>query len=131
MPLKQLTAAFLTLLLIATAFGQSAVSASSGYELYSWKIKGHWYYSLFPRGGGSRTFEEITTNRAIRRDSSGLESELRKLPKASDVFWMSDAPNGAHRSESRSSVDIKHPSRKRIEHIKGICDKLGIRLRLT
>lgn len=131
MPLRYLTVTLISLLLIASASGQSAVSAGNAYEMYSWKVKGHWYYSLLPRSTGPRTFEEITSNPAIRRDSSGLQSELRKLPKGAEVFWMYDAPEGARQRPGRASVDIKHPSRKRIKHIKGICDKLRLVLKLA
>ncbi|HSB08036.1 MAG TPA: hypothetical protein VLM38_00885 [Blastocatellia bacterium] len=126
---RPLISGFLGLLLALTAYGQSAVSGSAGYELYSWKIKGHWYYSLLQRRG-SKTYQEITANPSLRRDSSGLEAELRKLPKGTEVFWMSDAPSSANRPSTPSNLDIKHPSRQRIKHIRSICNRLGLRLSL-
>jgi hypothetical protein len=127
---KYLVAGLLVLVLAAPSFGQSAVSASAIYELYSWKDKGHWYYSLLPRSG-TKTYKEIMENPALRRDSAGLESELRKLRKGTQVFWMADAPAGAKKPSSARSLDIKHPSRGRIKQIRSICLRLGLRLRLT
>lgn len=123
-------AGLLALLVALTAHGQSAVSSSASYELYSWKIKRHWYYSLLPRSG-TKTYQEITANPSLRRDSSGLEAELKKLPNGTEVFWMSDAPSGATKPATPSKFDIKHPSRNRIKHIGSICKRLGIKLRLT
>lgn len=124
--------AIATLLLIAApAGGQSSVTGAKGYELYSWKIKGHWYYSLMPRSNRSKTFEEITAPALVRRDTSGLTSAVGELPRGEEVFWMGDAPAGAIKSATDHGLSLKHPSRKRIKRIKAICDKLGIKLNLA
>ena len=130
MPRRQLLAGFVILVLLLGAFGQSAVSSSRSYELYSWKVKRHWYYSLLPRGEG-KTYQEITGSPSVRRDSAGLEAALRNLPKGTEVFWMSDLPGEAVKPPPQSSFDVKHPSRKRIKHIRSICQKLGISLKLA
>ena len=129
MAFRTTSAALLTLLLFAGASAQSAVS-SKAYEMYSWKVKNHWYYSILPRGG-QPTYEQITSNPSIRRDADGLRSELKKLAKGTEVFWMSDAPEGARKSTAGPNLEIKHPSRARIKHIKSICDQLGLKVRLT
>lgn len=128
---KQLIAPLAALLISLTAFGQTSSTSTKGYELYSWKIKGHWYYSLLPRTDRLKTYGEITAPSAVRRDADGLRSELRRLAKGEEVFWMSDSPAGASKSTTGEVLNVKHPSRKRIKHIKAICDKLGIKLRLT
>ncbi len=102
-----------------------------GYELYSWKIKGHWYYSLLPGTNRPKTYDEITATSVVRRGAAGLKAGLQKLPKGEEVFWMSDAPAGASKSTAGQSLNVKHPSRQRIKGIKAMCDKLGIKLRLT
>lgn len=102
-----------------------------GYELYSWKIKSHWYYSLLPGTNRLKSNEEITAPSVVRRDAAGLRSALQKLPRGEEVLWMSDAPAGADKSTAGQSLNVKHPSRNRIKGIKAICDKLGIKLRLT
>lgn len=119
------------LLIIGSAQAQIAASGpATSYEMYSWKLKGHWYYSLLPRGV-SKTYSDITTNPIVCRDSSGLTAQLRKLSGVREIFWMSDAPTGAMKPATTSAPSIKHPSRKRINHIKALCDKLGIRLKLA
>lgn len=129
MRLKLPIVIILTLTIALTAYGQTP--ETKGYELYSWKIKSHWYYSLLPRSTGSRSYDEITESSSVRRDTSGLEAELRKLRRGEDVFWMGDAPGETAKPPSRKALDLKHPSRQRIKRIRAICDKLGIRLKLA
>lgn len=124
-------AAVVLYLVAAAANAQTAAPGAKGYELYSWKIKGHWYYSLLRRSSDSKTFEQITASASVRRDTSGLTSVLSKLPKGEEVYWMGDAPAGAIKAATEHGLSLKHPSRNRIKHIKGICDRLGIKLKLA
>lgn len=128
---RTIFAAAALLLLAAAVNAQTSVTGAKGYELYSWKIKSHWYYSLMPRSNSSKTFEEITASALVRRDTSGLTSVLGKLPRGEEVYWMGDAPAGAIKSATEHGLSLKHPSRKRIKGIKAICDKLGIKLNLA
>lgn len=128
---RTIVAAIALLLVAAAANAQTSTTGATGYELYSWKIKNHWYYSLLPRSNDSKTFEQITASASVRRDTSGLTSALSKLPKGEEVFWMGDAPAGAIKSATEHGLSLKHPSRNRIKHIKGICNKLGIKLNLA
>jgi len=131
MPRRKNTTCLAALLISLAAVCQAAQTATTDHELYSWKVKGHWYYSLLPGTNRSRSYEEITAPRNVRRDASGLQSELQKLQKGDEIFWMSTAPVGASKSVAGQRIDVKHPSRKRIENIKAICDKLGIKLKLS
>ena len=128
---KQTIACFVALLISLTAQGQTLQASMKGYELYSWKLKGHWYYSLLPGTNRLKTYEEITAPGIVKRDAAGLKAELQKLPRGEEVFWMSDAPAGASKSAARQVLNVKHPSRTRIKGIKAMCDKLGIKLKLT
>jgi hypothetical protein len=127
---KQILAGFTALLIMVTANGYGQQSMK-GYELYSWKIKGNWHYALVPGTNRAKSYEEITAKNAERVGTDALEAELMKIPRGEEVFWKGDAPPGAKRSESSKGIDLKHPSRKRIERIKAICDKLGIKLKLA
>ena len=127
---KQIIPVVVALLVSITAVSQTA-NTSKGYQLYSWKVKSHWYYSLLPGTTGSRTYDEITSPTAVRRDTAGLKSALQKLPEGEEVLWMSDAPGSARKSVSGKLLDVKHPSRARIKNIKAICAKLGISLKLS
>jgi hypothetical protein len=128
---RSLLAVVSLLLIAAAAQSQTSVTGAKGYELYSWKIKRHWYYSLLPRSNSAKTYEEITASTLVRRDTSGLTSALSKLPRGEEVFWMGDAPAGAIKSATEHGLSLKHPSRKRIKRIKATCDKLGVKLNLA
>ena len=121
----------ITALLITIGGSAQTNPSMKGFELYSWKIKGHWYYSLLPGTNRSKTYEEITSPQRVKRGESGLKSELEKLPKGEEVFWRSDAPPGVIKPTSGQIAEMKHPSRQRIKNIKAMCDRLGIRLKLT
>ncbi len=128
---KQSMGVLSAFLISLTVLGQTPQGSIKGYELYSWKSKGHWYYSLLPGTNRSKSYEEITEPSIVKRDSAGLKAELQKLQKGEEVFWMSDAPDSARKSGAGQLLNVKHPSRKRIEDIKAICDKLGIKLKLS
>jgi hypothetical protein len=114
-----------------SASAQTAQPSLKGYELYSWKIKGHWYYSLLTGTNRTKTYEEITAPGVVKRDASGLKKELQKLPRGEEVFWKADSPPDVTKPASGPLVEMKHPSRKRIKGIKQMCEKLGLRLKLT
>jgi hypothetical protein len=128
---KQVIAAFGALLLLGTANAQVPQQSMNGYELYSWKVKGKWHYSLLVATNRAKTYDEIISRNVERIGSEALEAELRKIPRGGEVFWMGDAPVGAKRSATTKGLDLKHPSRKRIERIKGICESLGLKLKLA
>src|SRR5262245_38887587 len=130
MRLKAAIVSVLVLVFVFSANGRSAPQSTSGYELYSWKRSGHWYYSLLPRSTAPKTYSQITAKSNVRRDSSGLTSELKKLQRGDQVFWMADAPSSLQRPAS-DTIDFKHPSRQRIKSIKSICERLGLKLQLS
>jgi hypothetical protein len=128
MRLKQVSSMVIILALASAAAAQASMK---GYELYSWKRGGTWYYSLLPGTNRTKTYEEITAQPAVKKSIGELESELKKLSRGAQVFWQSDAPPGVKRPASGSTISFKQPSRKRIMRIKEICDELGIMLKLT
>jgi hypothetical protein len=125
---KQILSLAIILAVSIAAFGQEPQKAMKGYELYSWKADGKWYYSLVTGTNRIKTYEEITSNENVRVGDSALKEELKKLAPGDQVFWMSDAPDGARKAVS--SPGMKLPSRQRIKDIMAYCDKLGIRLEL-
>ena len=127
---RQIMSGLGVLLILVTAKAQVQQSMK-GYELYSWKVKGNWHYSLLVGTNRAKTYDEIISKTAERIGSEALEAELKKIPKGEEVFWKGDAPMGARRSATSKGIDLKHPSRKRIERIKDICERLGIKLKLA
>jgi hypothetical protein len=128
---KKMIAGAILLLIAVTARSQGLQKEMKGYELYSWKLKGKWHYSLLVGTNRSKTYEEITSNKLVRIGDTALKSELKKLPKGEEIFWMSDAPRTLERSKPGQRFDIKMPSRKRIKSIRAYCDRLGIKLKLV
>lgn len=128
---RQKIAGFAALLSLVTVNAQVPQRSMKGYELYSWKVKGKWHYSILVGTNRTKTYDEIIAGNAERIGSAALEAELRKIPRGEEVVWMGDAPVGAKRSAISKGLDLKHPSRKRIERIKAICERLGLKLKLA
>jgi hypothetical protein len=103
------------LLVAVGAFGQQPQMAMKGYDLYSWKVKSKWHYSLLAGTNHVKSFDEITTNKTIRVGDSALRAELENLPKGEEVFWMSDAPAGIAKPASSKAPSLRLPSRQRID----------------
>ena len=120
----------LLLLVVQVAYTQKRQAPMKGYQLFTWLEKGHWHYSLLPGTNRERTYEEITAPAAVIIGTSQFESELKRLAKGAEIFWQSDAPSRMKKPASGVVVSFKHPSRKRIERIKAVCEKSGIALTL-
>jgi hypothetical protein len=106
---RQKIAGFAALLSLVTVNAQVPQQSMKGYELYSWKIKGKWHYSLLVGTNRSKTYEEIMTGNEERIGSDALEAELKKIPRGEEVVWKGDAPVGAKRSAISKGLDLKHP----------------------
>ncbi|HVG21158.1 MAG TPA: hypothetical protein VNI02_19075 [Blastocatellia bacterium] len=128
---KNVIAGAILLSIVAAAHGQGLRAEMKGYELYSWKSKGRWHYSLLVGTNRSKTYEEIMLNKVVRIGDAALKSELKRLPRGEEVSWMSDAPANIEKPKSGQWIDLKMPSRRRIKSIKAYCDKLGIKLKLV
>ena len=128
---RKITTIALLLLVASASFGQKGRPPMKGYQLFTWKQKGHWHYSLLPGTNRERTYEEITAAASVIVGTPNFEDELKRLPRGSEVLWQSDAPPGIKRPSSGEVISFKQPSRKRIERIKSHCDQLGIKLSLT
>ena len=129
---RRLGIATTSLLLVAiSAYGQNLPHGMKGYELYSWKMKGRWHYSLLTGTNRAKSYEEITSRSTERIGIDALKAELKKVPKGEEVYWRSAAHPGVEKPRAKGSPVLEHPSRKRIKRIKAICDKLGIKLTLA
>lgn len=128
---RQVIAAAILLLITVTAYGQNAGQSMKGYELYSWKVKGRWHYSIQAGTNRAKSYDEITSSEAERIGIEALKDELKKIPKGEEVFWRSAAHPGIKKPLSKGSAILELPSRKRIKEIRSYCNKLGIRLKLV
>jgi hypothetical protein len=126
---KQVRAAAMVVLMAFAAYGQD-LSSMKGYELYSWRVKGRWHYSVIPGTNRSKDYGEITGPQSERIGIAALKAALKKLPKGETVFWMSAAHPGIEKPIHKNAPILELPSRQRIERIKDYCAKLGIKLTL-
>ena len=127
---RKIAAVAVLALIASVCYPQKNRAPMKGYELFSWKENGHWHYSLLPGTNREKTYEEITSKTTVIVGTSNFESELKRLPKGAEVLWQSDAPAGVKRPTSSNATSFKQPSRKRIDRIRALCDKLGIKLTL-
>jgi len=91
-----------------------------GYELYSWQIRGEWYFSLLVGTNRLKTRNEVTSTKVRVKGIKALKKKLNRLPKDEDISW----------SASLISRMTLLPDEV-IEEIKAYCDQRGIILRLS
>lgn len=130
MLVQKIAAAVMLMLVASASHGQNRPAPMKGYQLFTWKQNGEWHYSLSPATNRERTYDEITAKKTVVVGTTAFEAELSRLPKGTEVFWHSDAPTGIKRPASGEMISFKQPSRKRIERVKSLCDKLGIKVTL-
>lgn len=128
--LRRIATVVMLTLIASTSHGQNSPAPMKGYQLFTWKQNGQWHYSLSTGMNRERTYDEITAKATVVVGSSEFESRLKRLAKGTEVFWYSDAPPGINRPASGPLISFKQPSRKRIERLRSLCDKLGIKLTL-
>ena len=128
---RQVIAAVIVLLITFTAYGQNSEQSMKGYELYSWKVKGRWHYSIHAGTNRAKSYEEITSSGAERIGIEAIKEELKKIPKGEEVFWRSAAHPGVKKPLAKGSPILELPSRKRIKYFRAYCNKLGIKLKLV
>ena len=110
-----------------TALTQGA-AATKGHELYSWKVKGRWHYSLLDGTNRARTTAEITAKETERIGMDAIKRDLKKLAPGEQVTWMSAAPGTSRQKVGKTVLQL--PSRHRINRLKAYCEKLGLKFSL-
>ncbi|HJQ23159.1 MAG TPA: hypothetical protein VKA60_04535 [Blastocatellia bacterium] len=125
---RSITAVGLLVALVASA---QAAQAVKGYELYSWKVKGRWHYAVIAGTNRAKSYDEITAKASERIGINALTSELKRLPRGETLLWRSAAHAGVSKPRAKGSPILELPSRHRIQRIRAICEKLGLRLTLS
>jgi hypothetical protein len=128
--LRRIAAAVMLMLIATASHGQNPPAPMKGYHLFTWKQNGEWHYSLSTGTNREPTYDEITAKATVAVGTSEFEARLKRLPAGTEVFWHSDAPPGLKRPASGPMISFKQPSRKRIEKVRSLCEKLGIKLTL-
>lgn len=86
--------AFILLLLLGCCQTGKAQSDKSelprsmkGYELYSWKFRREWYFSLLVGTNRQKTLGEIISPKVRLKGVAALKKKLSRLPKGSEVIF--------------------------------------------
>jgi hypothetical protein len=92
-----------------------------GYELYSWKSDGKWFFSLLIGTNRMKTIEEITDPAVQLEGVDALKEQLAKLPAGEYVSWVS----------FMSEPGAVFPPDAVIGEILGFCVSQGLECQLT
>jgi len=91
-----------------------------GYELYSWKIRGDWYFALLVGTNRLKTRREVSSPKARVRGVEALKRKLDRLAEGEEVTWAGGLAPGA-----------VLPPEKIVEEVKNYCGRRGIILRVS
>src|SRR5215217_6231928 len=58
-----------------------------GYELYSWRSTGQWYFSLVVGTNRQKTYQEIVAPGVQIKGVAGLKRKLDLLPEGEELSW--------------------------------------------
>jgi hypothetical protein len=103
----------------AQAQGVDAPHSMKGYELYSWRANGDWYFSLLVGTNRLKTRDEVTAQESRLLGVEALKERLQTLPKGEEVIWSVSLVPG-----------ISLPADEVIKEIRVYCDERGTKLRL-
>jgi hypothetical protein len=91
-----------------------------GYELYSWKIRGDWYFGLLVGTNRLKTRREVSSPKARVRGVEALKRKLDRLAEGEEVIWAGSLAPWA-----------VLPPEKIVEEVKNYCGRRGIILRVS
>ena len=91
-----------------------------GYELYSWKSRGEWHFSLVVGTNRLKTFREVSSPKIRVRGIDALKRRLNRLVKGEEVSW-------SVRLVPRTVL----PPGEIIDEVKNHCEGRGIILRVS
>jgi len=88
-----------------------------GYELYSWKEDGQWYFSVLIGTNREKTLQEIQAPESRLKGLEELQPLLESIPVGQYMTWL-----------SRESLAF--PPEETLKHVQEICQKQGLELRI-
>src|SRR2546423_9594364 len=91
-----------------------------GYELYSWKSRGEWYFSLLIGTNRLKTFSEISSPKMRVRGVRELKESLNRLAGGEELTW----------STGLVPRTVLPPERI-VDEVKSYCERRGIVLRVN
>jgi hypothetical protein len=91
-----------------------------GYELYSWKSRGEWYFSLLIGTNRLKTFSEVSSPKIRVRGVRALKARLNQLAASEELTWSAGLV-------SRTVL----PPEQIVDEVKRYCERRGIVLRVN
>src|SRR5947207_9582546 len=91
-----------------------------GYELYSWKSRGEWYFSLLIGTNRLKTFGEVSSPKTRVRGVKALKARLNQLAANEELTWSAGLV-------SRTVL----PPEQIVDEVKRYCERRGIVLRVN
>ncbi|HEX8708697.1 MAG TPA: hypothetical protein VF723_10685 [Pyrinomonadaceae bacterium] len=102
---------------IAQSDDAARARSMKGHELYSWRARGGWYFSLLVGTNRLKSYAEVTSRRVRIGGVAALKRELGKLPAGEEVFWSSGRLRG-----------LSLPPPRIVEELRAYCERRGVRL---
>src|SRR2546423_13671839 len=90
-----------------------------GYELYSWKSRGEWYFSLLIGTNRLKTFGEVSSPKTRVRGVRALKARLNQLAASEELAWSA-------RLVSRTVL----PPEQIVDEVKRYCERRGVVMRI-
>jgi hypothetical protein len=90
-----------------------------GYELYSWRENGEWFFALLPGTNRSKYAAEIKN---AEMKVAGVDAAIRlvkRIPKGDYLFWTADSPACPDWTNEMPSAD-------EVEKIKSAAKENGV-----
>ena len=91
-----------------------------GYELYSWKSRGEWHFSLLVGTNRLKTFSEISSPKISVRGVRALKGRLNQLAGGEELTWSAGLV-------PRTVL----PPEEIVDEVKSYCERRGIVLRVN
>ena len=91
-----------------------------GYELYSWKFRGDWHFSLLVGTNRLKTRNEVTSPKVRLKGVEALKRKLKQLAKGEEVSWPAGRVAGT-----------VLPPEEIIDEVKSYCEERGIIMRVN
>lgn len=97
----------------------SLAPSMKGYELYSWKVRGRWHFSLLVGTNRLKNRKEVTQSKVRLEGVEALKRKLNLLAKGEQLTWSTDLVPGT-----------VLPPMEIIEAVRAYCNRRSIILRM-
>jgi hypothetical protein len=97
---------------------EPGVESMKGFELYSWKKDGKWYFSILIGTNREKTLAEIQAAEATKKGMDDLKAVLKSIPAGQYVTWS-------------TREQLAFPPEDLIQQVQQICKDQGLELNIV